>query len=332
MADRDPAGADELSLGLGLFSMPLPDGWEFKAVTPVVGFLRMADGTVIRADVWSVEDPEAIAAQDVAPYLAEDGMPIPDGPLDALLDNLLVGRQGATASGGETLLWKSVSLFEGRLLRVARLAAELEQRLDAARAAALMSRVSAALLRGRFSPGPTPFDRVAITPDLMVRNILDRIFLRVPPRWELGYEDDGRPGFEAIGEAVSPDTTLWVNYDDFPMPGSDAFGVEERQAAANSFIDMVGLGDSGARQDMPDGAWVESDEGEREEKGLRLRFRSFRRIAIGANGGTIAHFNLVLMAEEADSEAAQALIARVREESQRAVVLTGPIGPDGWPG
>lgn len=215
-------GATIIALGEGTFAAPLPEAWSYHPASLFDGRLRIKEGYDVHYRIDSHEDPEAAAGGPALLRYAnepefKDAVETPD---DILKDFLISVPAGEDI--GKEIVWKCVEPFGGTHVRVLELrcpllTAELvEHRMSIARA------IAEWLNLGRFSPEPTPLDRIAPNPALKRVSLQDRMLMRVPADWTVAItgETEGRKEY-AIGDP--PDHhTFWAVTDAQPMP-SDEF-------------------------------------------------------------------------------------------------------------
>ncbi len=328
----DGAESRMISLGLGTFVAPLPEGWALQPARPFSGRLRPGEGYAVdyRLDVY--EDPPAARGEArILDYL-EDMRGSVRRPQDALgyVLALVPDRDPA----GREIVWKRLDPLKGTHVREL----ELRCRLTAALAphrAEIARAVGEWLNLGGFAPELTVLDRVAHSAALERANFQDTLLMRVPRAWtvEVDSETDGRKLF-AVDEPEDRET-IWANSRFVPVPaGADAgeFMAHSVAAAWNGPLAADKRDWSLRRREaLPEGDVLLLTANDETERGERLRRLSWMRYGLRESGGTDylvwAPVHLVTAAKFVDEAAQVETEALVDREIRNALLL--PPGGSG---
>lgn len=303
----------------GLFAMPLPPGWRYAPNGYADGHFELPTGHTLSCEVQSFEAPEAIGETGLAPFACEEGLEVPLMPDSDVIGNVIMLIRPAQGETPPTTIWRTLDVLGSTHVRVARFALASAPG-DGIPDTDILGAVSAAINQGQFADYPVPLDRVAPTTELKRITPWGRIHIRVPEFWRYERAEDGRFVCDVLPDQAPPDPTLWFDYDQFSAPSNKAELDQKLREAAVGFAATLGSPDQVQVTHDADGTWIESV-AHGEEDGTPLIFYNMHRHVAGDGCFIVAHFNLVLTAEDAQSPAGQQLIDLMHREIHNAIVL-----------
>lgn len=326
-----PASGDtSWSIADGLFTMHLPDGWQYSADSYTNGEFALPSGHTLSCHVETYEAPERIAEGGLAPFAREEGMDVPDLSDSDIIGNVLMLFRPARDGVPSGVNWTTLDVLADRYIRIVRFSLPCELGDDGDGASSIdgfLRGVTQAINLGRFADDATPLDRVGPTPKLKRVTPWGVILIRVPEYWRYERAEDGRYVCDVLPEQAPPDPTLWFDYNQFSAPSDKGELLGNVRDMAAGLAET--LGPPGHVQVHHDsgGSWIESI-AHGEEDGTPLVFYNMHRMVAGDARVLMAHFNLVLTAADAETEAGRDLIDLMHREIHNAIVLPNRPGED----
>jgi hypothetical protein len=267
------ARSQVLMLGDETAWISVPEAWtvvESGLTHHEIGFETCPDAT-LSIRLHGLEDPAAVAADDVSRYLIEPGHPAPPGvPTVPGCLFVTIGLPGDQRRHGDLRhaadgvrprrpsrpgehgtyqrFYRQADVLPPSHVRVlaATLAVPFGRRKDAV-VAALEAQVLEAMRGARFASGRTGLDRIAPSDAWKRVSFWEVIHMRIPVDWWWSREhDDGTGMYVASDPAEAEGPTLWVDFDQFEALESAADSAAAYKGHVDELVaQLAQAGDAG---------------------------------------------------------------------------------------
>lgn len=320
MHARPQSGGGEWSIGLGLFSMQVPDDWSWEERYFDEGTFRLPNGLPVACSVESFDDPETIASRRFDRYAQEDGFDtVPANPEDCIDNVVGVVRPPRDGRPWAAAL-KSLSNWKGARIRVARFFVEGDPG-DAEPDMDLIEALGRVIALGTFAATETPLDRIAPSPTLKGINVANVIHMRVPTEWVVKRQNPDGTGMYLVEPPDSKveDITLWLDYDALQFKSGAPPCDLEALARAHLARPEIAPG-SGKIEWLDDVNLLLDYAHPGEEDGEALRFKRWHRYLKEPDCTVIAHFSFVVLEREAELRHILDRLALIDREIRNALI------------
>ncbi len=318
-----------MSLGIGTFVAPLPEGWSLRSHRPFEGRIVSRDGFEFHYRIESYEDPPAARGDArILDYVDEPELRGETRSPREVLENILVSVPDTNARGRD-IIWKRLDPLGGTYVRELILRCTLATDDMVAKRMSIGRAVGEWLNLGAFAPEATPLDRVAHTARLERGAFQERLLMRTPRGWavEIGHAEGDRIGYAV--EHPGDRETLWISSVVQRVPdGADpkAFFAE---VAASGWDDDVSANGCRLtlkrREALADGDLLRITANDEEEMGEPLRRITWLRHGLRDRWLMTAMVNLVTAVRYLD-EPEQIETEALVDREVRAAILVPPPG------
>lgn len=327
MGQGSPPGSDTApwTISDGLLTMSVPPDWHYRPDGYTDGEFDIPGEQTLSCHIESFEAPEAIANGGLTDFVREPGLDIPPLEDADITGSVLMFIQSATGAGQPNVVWKSVGILDDTHIRVARFSMPFDPASHGTPSpeTGISGDVTAVVNQGWFADHQTPLDRVAPTKDLKRIAPWGVIHIRVPAFWRYERVEDGRYVCDVLPEHMPPDPTLWFDFNQYSVPPGEGDLIGQVRETAAGIAANLGSPDQVRVDHDSAGSWVETASHGHDGDTPVIDY-VVHRIVAGDACVIMAHFTLVLTAEEARTPAGQELITGIYHEVRNAIVHPKP--------